>query len=132
MALRRAPGELWLRRYDDEATAGPSATRVRAYLGSDFYVRRDGRDIWVRARRAGEPEIRLRKARLGKEWMTVGQAAAALEITPQWLRSEYIRKGRLTKHVFGERVLLRREDVDKIVTERKGRVGGAWLRKSSV
>ncbi len=119
--------EMWLRHYDEPTCAGPTASRMRGYLGPDYYVRRCRGDVYVRARRVGEPPIKLRKVRLGREWMTMPQAAEFLGITQQWLRTEYVNKGRLTKYKFGTRVVVRVEDVKRIAKRRKP--GGSWLRK---
>lgn len=124
--LRRRGGrELWLRSYDSPLSAGPTATRIRRILGSDFYVRRTGGDIYARARRVGEPPIKLRKIRLGETWVTLEQAAEMLDMSSQWLRIHYLNTGKLKRYRFGTRVVLRREDVNALKPTIRT-PGGAW------
>lgn len=122
-ALRKAGGdEILVRQYDrSPATAGPAATRLREYLGDDYYVRRVGGKIWARARRTGEPVMRKRKFRLGPDWVTMQQASGLLGITQYWFRTTYVDTGRLTIYRFGDRLLCKRDDVDKLVRQAKKR-----------
>lgn len=116
--LRRAGGEeILVRRVGRPASGPPTATRLRKLLGPDFFVRQDGRDIYARARRVGEPELELRRLRMSRDWMTLDDAAAALRITHKWLHSYYLGTGRLARYRFGARVLVRRAEVEALVAE---------------
>lgn len=116
--LRRLGGaELLVKRASDNASARPMATRLRRVLGPNFYVTAAGNEIRVRARRSGEPEIQGKRLRMGKEWMTIRQAAVKLGMTEQWLRSQYLKTGKIAKYHFGSRIALRTEDVAAVYRE---------------
>lgn len=113
--VRRLGGdELLVKRTEDPASAGPIASRMRRVLGTDFYVRRSGRSIWVRARRSGEPELRKHKLRMGPEWMTVPAAARRLGISEVWLRRHYMNAGHIDRYRFGTRVVVPTDQVEEL------------------
>lgn len=128
--LRQLGGEeLFVRQLPSAASAGPAATALRRTLGTDFYVRRDGAALYARARKAGEPELNLRRLRMGAEWMTLAQAAEALGITQEWLRSEFLNTGRLVRYPFGTRVVVKTADVETLKDRKLP--GGAITNRSA-
>lgn len=124
--VRRMGGEeLLVRTFDTSAPAGPAATRLRRVLGTDFYVMRRDNEIWVRARKAGEPELSRRRIRTGTDWMTVVQAAERLSMTQQWFRAQFLAKGVIPKYRFGTRVVVKRADVEALAQDHAP--GGAFV-----
>jgi hypothetical protein len=121
-AVRAAGGrEILARRFSNVPSAAPAATRMRETLGTDFYVRRSGGDLWVRARRAGEPPLRHRKLKLGPDWMTMAQAAEALGVTTTWFRDEYVKSGRVEQYRFGTRLAYKRAAIEELAARRRKR-----------
>ena len=121
-AVRAAGGrEVLARRFTNVPSAAPAATRMRDTLGTDFYVRRVGGELWVRARRAGEPPLYHRKLKLGREWVTLTQAAEIMGVTTTWFRDEYVKTGRVERYRFGTRLAFRREAVEELARQRRKR-----------
>lgn len=127
-AVRSVPGrDVLVRQCSSPGVAAVTAARYRDQLGTDFYVTRKGRKVWVRARRLGEPQVRKMKVNLGTEWVSQEQACEMLSCSRPFLRYSFERTGMLTKYRFGRRVVYRRDEVAELA--KRVPPGGNWARK---
>lgn len=121
LELDARPGvELWVRHYDNVASSGVTSSRLRGYLGTDYYVRRsldtkrNTSDIYARRRLPDEPMLRADRIRLGDEWVTPDGAAEIVGVSTTYLREKWYDTPALPKHKYGRRVVVKRADAEAI------------------
>lgn len=106
-------------------------TRLRKNLGVDYVVTVEEHPqrgvFFVRARKrlASEPIIRASAVGPTEDWLTLDECAAILHTNVWTFRRTYIHPGLVVPHRFGRRVLVRREDLDAILTSQRKPPGGA-------